>query len=200
MDQNKFHMHDGGMDFFGGMIEKANNWGWYLFGGIAMIALGVLTIGYSVMAGVISVALFGLIVLASGIAHLALSFRSGHWGLFFLGFLAGLAYIAAGLYLMSNPLAGMIALTMLFAVLLVVMGVFRMIISAVERFEYWGLMFAGGLLSLILGLMVMNSWPVSGLWVIGTFVGIEMIYSGFSWISISTVLHGIKEAGVRHRA
>jgi len=50
-------------------------------------------------------------------------------------------------------------------------------------------------LTLILAIMIWRSWPASSVWVIGTLVGISMIFSGFSRLMLSVaarrVLHAI---------
>ena len=72
-------------------------------------------------------------------------------------------------------------------------GLVRLVVSIIERFEGWGWMFASGLLSLLLGMAIWRQWPLSGLWVIGLFVGIEMMSSGLSW-----VLLGLHARSARH--
>ena len=42
----------------------------------------------------------------------------------------------------------------------------------------WGWQVADGLVTLALGLLVLAEWPGSGLWVIGLFVGIDLIFYG----------------------
>jgi uncharacterized membrane protein HdeD (DUF308 family) len=48
-----------------------------------------------------------------------------------------------------------------------------------------------GLITLILGVLVLAQWPVSGLWVIGMFVGIELIFYGGAWVALSLSLRGM---------
>jgi uncharacterized membrane protein HdeD (DUF308 family) len=56
--------------------------------------------------------------------------------------------------------------------------------SVVERFDGWGWMLVSGLVSVVLGVAIWKQWPLSGLWVIGLFVGIEMLTSGLSWLML----------------
>jgi uncharacterized membrane protein HdeD (DUF308 family) len=42
-----------------------------------------------------------------------------------------------------------------------------------------------GIITLILGLLVWRQWPSSSLWVIGTLVGISMIFTGTTRLMIS---------------
>ena len=53
------------------------------------------------------------------------------------------------------------------------------------RFEHWGWVLFNGLITFVLGLMIYQQWPLAGLWIIGLFVGIDMILSGWSWLLLS---------------
>ena len=48
--------------------------------------------------------------------------------------------------------------------------------------QIWWLVLVGGLISILLGLMVMARWPVSSFWVIGLFIAVEMIANGWSYV------------------
>jgi uncharacterized membrane protein HdeD (DUF308 family) len=65
-------------------------------------------------------------------------------------------------------------------------GVLRLIMAfQLRAMKNWGWPLIGGIAAIVLGLMILAQWPVSGLWVIGLFVAIEMIFSGWSYIFIS---------------
>ncbi len=53
------------------------------------------------------------------------------------------------------------------------------------RFPHWGWVLFNGIITLILGIIIWRQWPVSGLWVIGLFIGIDLIISGWAWIMLS---------------
>jgi uncharacterized membrane protein HdeD (DUF308 family) len=66
------------------------------------------------------------------------------------------------------------------------LGIALIILAAVVmRFPSWGWTVVNGLITLLLGMLMWADWPVSGLWVIGLFVGIEMIFSGWSWVMLA---------------
>ena len=46
-------------------------------------------------------------------------------------------------------------------------------------------MLLNGCITLMLGVLINRQWPGSGLWVIGLFVGIEMIFNGWAWIMLA---------------
>jgi len=55
----------------------------------------------------------------------------------------------------------------------------------------WGWSLASGIISVMLGVMIYRQWPASGLWVIGMFVGIELIFNGWTWIMLSMGLRAL---------
>jgi uncharacterized membrane protein HdeD (DUF308 family) len=69
----------------------------------------------------------------------------------------------------------------------------RIVLSLLERFEGWGWVLLNGVISLILGVGIWRQWPVSGFWVIGLFLGIEMVLSGWSWIMLGLAARSIQK-------
>jgi hypothetical protein len=55
----------------------------------------------------------------------------------------------------------------------------------------WGWSSADGIIDVILGLMIWQQWPASALWVIGLFVGINLLFRGFNWIALGLALHSL---------
>lgn len=76
-------------------------------------------------------------------------------------------------------------LTLMIALFLMVGGIFRMIFAISERFSGWGWVLLNGAVSLMLGLLIYKQWPASGFWVIGTFLGIDLILNGWGWIMLA---------------
>ena len=83
------------------------------------------------------------------------------------------------------------------ALFLLVAGLFRIVASLLIQFHDWGWVLLNGIITLILGLMILRQFPSSGLWVIGMFVGIDMLFNGWTWIMLSIGLRGLN---ARHEA
>ena len=105
--------------------------------------------------------------------------------------LMGVLYIVLGLLFVRQPIQAAEALTLLLACTLMVSGVFRIVGSLMHRFHQWGWIFGGGVLNLTLGIMIWSQWPISGFWVIGLFVGIDMLFSGWTWIMLALRLRSL---------
>jgi uncharacterized membrane protein HdeD (DUF308 family) len=78
------------------------------------------------------------------------------------------------------------------AIFLIVVGVFNIVAALMQRFHGWGWVLLNGGVTLLLGLLINRQWPSSALWVIGLFVGIEMIFNGWAWIMLSLGLKAYK--------
>lgn len=150
--------------------------------GIALMVLGVGAIGSSFIATLATVLVFGILLLLGGLFQIVTAFWGRSWRGVFLQFLAGVLYLVVGLFMVDQPLEAALGVTLLIAAGLLASGVLRMIMSILERFDGWGWMLASGAVSFLLGAAIWKQWPLSGIWVIGLFVGIEMICSGVSWL------------------
>jgi membrane protein HdeD len=153
--------------------------GWDILFGVLSVIAGVIALGHVALAGAISVLFLGWTILLGGVA-LAISAIVGwkepgrRWDLAFgaLLFLLGLGFV-------RNPGVGLLTLTLLAGSLLLVGGVVR-IVAAFQPGAPRGLLLLSGGVTLLLGFMVLNQWPVSALWFLGTILGIELILDGIT--------------------
>jgi uncharacterized membrane protein HdeD (DUF308 family) len=152
--------------------------------GIALILLGAVAMGSSVITTLATVQVFGILLLLGAIFEIVTAFWGRRWRGFFLHLLAGVLYLIVGVFLIDNPLEAALGLTLLVAAGLLVGGILRIVLSVVERFDGWGWVLLNGLVSILLGTAIWKQWPLSGLWAIGLFVGIEMLFSGLSWVML----------------
>ncbi len=91
----------------------------------------------------------------------------------------------------GNPAVSAVALTLLIAVFLMIGGLFRILTALTVRFHHWIWVLLNGVISLLLGVMIWSQWPVSGLWVIGLFIGIDLIFYGWSLIMLAMAVRSI---------
>jgi uncharacterized membrane protein HdeD (DUF308 family) len=165
--------------------EIVQYWGWFLAFGIFVLVLGIAAVVRSVAATVVSMLFFGwLLVLASGI-EIAQAVMVGHWAGFFQHLLAAILFGVAGLIMVTRPVISAEVLTVFMALFFLVGGLFEIVGSVALASPGWGWQAADGLITLILGLLVLAEWPASGLWVIGLFVGIDLIFYGGAWIALA---------------
>ena len=165
--------------------ELQKNWGWLLALGIISIILGMLAIGSSVFFTVASMFLFGWILLVIGILEVAHSFWQRQWGGFSLHLLNGILAAVVGMIMIGNPTASALIFTLLLAMFFMVAGFFRIIAALTMRFPSWEWRLFNGVITLLLGLLIWAQWPLSGLWAIGLFIGIDLIFSGWSSVMLA---------------
>jgi len=162
----------------------SKNWGWFCLWGLVLIALGIAAISAVTLTTVISVVFLGILLLVGGLVVLldTFTFWWRRWEGFFLHLIFGILYLALGLSFIKNPIEGSISLTLLLGILFIMLGGFRMIYSLILRTPKWGWNLFNGIISLLLGIIIMTNWPVSGLYIIGLFVGIDLIFCGWSYL------------------
>lgn len=166
----------------------SKHWGWFLGWGIILVGLGILAIAYDTLATLISVVFLGIILAAGGIAVIieACQFWWGKWGGFFIHAITGILYLALGIMLIKFPVLGSISLTLLIAIFYISLGVFRVVYSLSVHLPNRGWRIFNGILAFILGILILSQWPLSGLFIIGLFIGIDLLFSG--WVYIMTAL------------
>ena len=162
-----------------------DHWVWFLVLGLAMVALGTVAIASAFTATVAFTWLFGFLLLAGGIAVIVNSFWAARWSGTLLHLLIGVLYAVVGLMIIDHPASSAIQLTLIIAIFLIVAGIFRVVFALSEHFAGRGWVLLNGAVSLLLGLLVYRQMPEAGFWVIGLFVGIELIFNGWAWIMLS---------------
>ena len=166
--------------------ELKKNWAWMLSLGIVMVILGVIGLGMTVLFNEIVVMYFGFLLLFGSGVQLMQAFRAEAWKGRVWHVLIALVYIVGGIIAITEPVIAGMTLALLIAWTLIVIGVLRLVMALQMRGAAgWLWTLLGGVLSVVLGVMIINEWPQSGLWVIGLFVAIEILFAGWSQIMIA---------------
>ncbi len=177
-----------------GIEEVRNHRTWFFIWGVLLIVLGCIAVGSSVLATIVSVMLLGWILIFSGTFAFVHGFMRRQWQGFFLNLLAGVLYAVAGLLMVTHPAMAAVTLTLLIAMLLIVAGAFRLFIAFAMPLHHRGWVVLNGIIAIVLGAMIWDAWPVSGLWVIGLFIGIDLIFDGWTEVILAMVAGRIAPA------
>jgi uncharacterized membrane protein HdeD (DUF308 family) len=161
-----------------------HTWGWFVGLGIVLMILGVIAIGSTLGATLVSVLLLGWLLIIGGVLEAVYAFWQERWGAFFIDLTVGILYAVVGFMMVANPGVAALTLTLLIAMFLILAGLFRTVAAIAARPPHWGWLLAHGVVSLVLGILIWRQWPVSGLWVIGLFVGIELLLNGATLIML----------------
>jgi uncharacterized membrane protein HdeD (DUF308 family) len=160
--------------------------GWSIALSVLLILAGLFAILIPPLSGLAVTLIFAWMMILSGITHFVFAFKTHTTGGVLWELLVGAIYLFTGVYLLLHPLSALIALTLILAFYLFFEGVVETILSFQLRPRHganWLLI--DGIVTLILAIMIWRSWPASTVWVIGTLVGISMIFSGFSRLMLS---------------
>ena len=175
------------------VAEVRSSWGWFLALGVLFILGGAACVIGNVSATFATVLLFGWILLLSGVVALVHAFRTHTWGGFFLSLLTALLRGFTGYLLIQYPLVGAASLTLILASFFIVGGLFRAIGAGMLKFPRWGWSAFSGVLSVVLGTMLLAQMPVSSVWFIGFAIGIDLIFDGASLIGVGKALRSLPD-------
>jgi uncharacterized membrane protein HdeD (DUF308 family) len=172
-----------------------DRWGWIVAFGILSIILGVVALGLIVSATIASVLVVGIFMIITGGTEIVLGFSARSWGRFFLWIAAGLLYLVAGAFVVSRPLVAAAFFTLLLGVGFLALGVVRLWVAFEMPSGYRTLPMISGLVSALLGILIIAAWPANSLFVLGMLLGIDLIFYGFGWLGFGFALRRISRAG-----
>jgi uncharacterized membrane protein HdeD (DUF308 family) len=168
-----------------GLEPLRAKWGWIVALGVVYLIVGIIALGSVVVATAASVFVVGIMMVIAGVAEIISAFQIKTWGKFFLWLILGALYILAGIVTFTNPLLAAVVLTLMLGAVLVVSGIMRIILAfSMKAGSLWIWVAVSGVVTLILGLIILAKWPVSSLYVLGIFLGIDLVFAGASWIGI----------------
>jgi uncharacterized membrane protein HdeD (DUF308 family) len=160
--------------------------GWSIALSVLMILAGLLAIVLPPTAAIAVTLVVGWLLIFSGIAHLLFAWQAFSAGGVVWELLVGVVYIIAGGYLLMHPVAGMEALTLALAIYLFVEAILEFVLSFQLRpAPGSGWLLADSIVTFILAIMIWRMWPFGTPWVLGTLVGISVLFSGVSRLVLS---------------
>jgi uncharacterized membrane protein HdeD (DUF308 family) len=174
-----------------GVERIRKHWVAALLLGVVLVLLGTFAIVYTYMAAVVAVLYLSVVLLVASGVQLAEGVLGRGVGNFFLHLLVAVLYFIAGVFVFEHPGRTVAGLTLVIAAVLFVEGFLRIVVALTERFHGWGWVLLNGVISLALGVMIWRQWPESSLWVIGVFVGIDLLFNGWSLIMLALALRGL---------
>jgi uncharacterized membrane protein HdeD (DUF308 family) len=157
--------------------------------GVVLLVLGIGAFIFPMVSTLVATVFIGWILLVSGIVALAgaLSFHAA--GPFFGALLLGLLSIAAAAFLLMNPLAGAVALTLMLGMILMIQGAFELFFAFEMRpFPGWTGMLASAIVSIVMAVLILATWPGISMIVLGLLLGVNFISSGLGYVVVSRVI------------
>ena len=165
-----------------------HRWGWLLALGVSMAFLGTVALFITPAATLGTVLVLGWLLVVSGVVEAIQSFRVRQWGGIFLHLIGGILGVLVGLLIVTHPVAGALAWTLLFASFFTVIGIFRLVAAIRLKFPNWGWAAFDGAVTLLLGLLLWIDWPGSGVWFLGFAVGVSLLLRGWSYVMFAVAI------------
>ena len=166
--------------------------GWSIGLSVLMIVAGILAIASPLSAGIAVNILIAWLLVFSGCAHLVFAWHTRSAGGFVWELLLGILYIFIGAYLLMHPLAGLESLTIALAIYLFLEAILEFVLGFTFRpLPGSGWLLFDGIITLILAVMIWRTWPINTPWIIGTLVGISMLFSGTSRLMLSLAARSV---------
>ena len=173
------------------MIGEATKLAPFIDGGDKEYA-GVIALGSVVMATIASVYVVGIMMLIAGVFEVISAFQIKTWGRFLFWLALGVLYIIAGFVAFDNPLLTAVWLTLILGAALVASGIVRIFLGFnMQHGSPWIWVVVSGLITLLLGIIILVHWPVSSLWTLGIFLGVDLVFAGASWIGLGMGLRQV---------
>ncbi len=165
-------------------------WGWIVALGVVYTIAGFIALGSVVTATVVSVFVVGIMMIVAGVFEVINSFQIKSWGKFLFWFALGVLYIIGGFATFENPLLFAAFLTIVLGFTLIFSGVARIFLAFSMKAESaWVWVLLSGVITLLLGGLIVVRWPVNSLYILGLFLAIDLIFAGAAWISLGFGLH-----------
>ncbi len=159
--------------------------GWLIVGGILSIFVGFLAMGSPYLFSLVIAQFLGIFALVSGVIALFVAIFGKHTTHRVIEAIMGLIRIAAGIALLSCVKSSVLVITLIFAIFLIVEGVFLIVTAfKIRDHKGWSWTLISGIAALVLGLMVYTRWPSDSIWVLGLFFGINSLFSGMSLLML----------------
>jgi len=172
-----------------GLKALRAKWGWIVALGVLFMLGGVIALSCVATATASAVFVIGIMMIMGGVAEIIAAFSVKEWGKFLLWMLLGVLYIAAGIIAIEHPIRAATILTLMLGIALVAGGVLRLFLAfQMKESASWGWVALSGIVTLLLGAMIIAQWPASGIFVLGIFLGIDLIFIGSGWITMGLAL------------
>jgi uncharacterized membrane protein HdeD (DUF308 family) len=165
-----------------------SRWPWIVAFGVACSLLGVAAltlVGATTLASVYMIAIFIIFV---GGSEIVLAINSHVWSNRILLVMVGLLYIVVGSFALANPLTGAAGFTLMLGASLFATGVLRIYFGVKLPHGPSGYVILAGVITALLGLLILFGWPENSIFVLGLFLGVDLLFYGASWVAFGLSL------------
>lgn len=149
--------------------------------GVILIVAGAAAVLFPLVASIAAKVLSGWLMLTVGALTLWHAFHTRRWESALWNGLIALLLLAVGVYLAFFPLTGLVGLTLILGLTFMMQGILEVIIAYQNRRRGgWSWLLLSGILSVLLGVLLIAGLPGTAAWALGLMMGIHFVTSGVS--------------------
>lgn len=161
--------------------------------GFISIALGVIALASPAVAAGAVVIVVGLTMMAAGIPQIYQGFKGETWRDRIMPIVLGAITCLGGVFVLGHPLFGASVLSLMIALYFFIEGIWKVIAAFKFRPNpAWIWFLIGGVISVVLGFLILNQWPLSGIVAVGILVGVDLLMTGISLVMLGSAVKDLK--------
>jgi uncharacterized membrane protein HdeD (DUF308 family) len=164
------------------MERLRHRWGWFVALGALAVLFGLVALALVISATLAAVYAIAVFMIIAGGSEIVVGLGSKSWGRAFLWVVAGLFYIVAGAFALAQPGHAAVILTLMLGISLVATGITRIYIGSHLHTHARTMVIVGGVVTLLVGLLVIMGWPNNSIIILGTLLGVDLLFTGVTWI------------------
>ncbi|WP_158808725.1 HdeD family acid-resistance protein [Beijerinckia sp. L45] len=164
------------------MERLRHRWGWFVALGALAVLFGLAALALVISATLAAVYAIAIFMIIAGGSEIVVGLGSKSWGRAFLWAVAGLFYIVAGAFALAQPGHAAVILTLMLGISLIATGITRIYIGSHLHTHARTMVIVGGIVTLLVGLLVIMGWPNNSIIILGTLLGVDLLFTGVTWI------------------
>lgn len=170
------------------MEKLRHRWAWFVGLGVLAAFLGAVALTMAVHATIATVYMIAIFMIIAGGSEIMIGLGAKTWGRFFLWIVAGLFYIVAGAFALARPAHAAVILTLMLGSAMLAAGVIRIYIGTHMHSHAKTMVIVGGAVTALVGLLIILGWPTNSFIILGTLLGIDLLFTGMMWIGFGLKL------------
>lgn len=179
-----------------GIAHARARWGWFAALGVAFILFGAIAFGSLAEATVAKVLIIGVVMMLGGISEIVMGLRMRNLRRLVLLCVAGALLVVAGILCYLNPFLAAAALTLMLGASLCAAGLVRIYVASQMGEEApWRIAIFSGLITFIVGVIILAGWPVNSVYVLGLFLAIDLTLYGAAFLGLAFRLRSEHRTG-----
>ena len=154
---------------------------------IVMILAGIVAIMQPMLFELFAESVLGWVLVFVGLMRVFTAWNGRSFGEFLLQLLFGILVLVGGMYLLWNPIGGLVSLTMVLTAFMLVEGISKLAMSF-QHHEAAGFLAFSGMISLLIGVLLFANLKTAWTWAIGLLIGIDLVFGGFSLLTFGSAV------------